>query len=391
MNKYDFDRWIERRGTGCIKYDGAKARGRREDVLSYWVADMDFETAPEITEAIIRRAGHGIYGYTMPDEKYYAAVIRWMQEHHGWKPEREWCVYTPGVVFALSMAIRAFTKPGEGVMIQRPVYYPFTDMIEANGRVPVNSPLVFRQNADGGRYEMDYEDFERKLAQYPVKLFILCNPHNPVGRVWIEEELKKIGDLCIRYGVLIVSDEIHQDFTLPGRKHTVFAGMGPQYEKNSIICTAPSKTFNLAGLQMSNIFISDPELRQRFSKEIAATGYDEPNIFGQTACRAAYECGEEWLSQLKEYLLGNLDYIRKFLQKELPKIKLTEPEGTYLLWLDFREYGYTAEELEKRIEDVNLWFDAGTMFGPEGGGFQRMNIATTRENLARALEALKQI
>lgn len=391
MKSYNFDQWVERRGTGCIKYDGAKDFGKREDVLSLWVADMDFETAPEIAEAVARRAGHKVYGYTRTDERYHEAVIRWMDEHYGWKPEREWCVYTPGVVFALAMAIRAFTGPGEGVMIQRPVYYPFTRMIEKNGRLLVNSPLLYRETENGGRYEMDYEDFERKLTEYPVKLFILCNPHNPVGRAWSAEELKRIGDICIRHGVLVISDEIHQDFVLYGRKHNVFAGLGPEYGEISITCTAPSKTFNLAGLQASNIFISNPELRQRFQEEIQATGYGELNIFGQTACLAAYEHGGEWLRQLKEYLEGNIDYLREYLRGELPKIRLVEPEGTYLAWLDFRQYGYTVEELEERIARANLWFDGGTMFGPEGSGFQRVNIATTRGNLGRALQALKQI
>lgn len=396
MTAYDFDQWIERRGTGCIKYDGAAARGRRSDVLSFWVADMDFETVPEVKEALRKRTEHGIYGYTMPDESYYTAVLNWMEKHHGWHPKREWCVYTPGVVFAFSMAIRAFTEPGESVIIQRPVYYPFTDMILANGRKLVNSPLKCCQEKSGVSYQMDFADFEAKLTACeqegnPVRLFILCNPHNPVGRVWTEEELRQIGDLCRKHQVLVVSDEIHMDFIRKGKKHTVFSTLGDEYGDNAVICTSPSKTFNLAGLQISNIFISNPILREKFQAEIAATGYDEPNIFAQTACRAAYQYGEEWLTQLKEYLQGNIELVREYIKKELPKLHFIEPEGTYLVWIDFSGYGFTEQELEKRLLELNLWFDAGTMFGPEGAGFQRMNIATTRDMILQALKALKSL
>lgn len=391
MEKYDFDKVIERHGTRCIKFDAAKQRGRDEDVLSYWVADMDFETAPAIKEAIIRRAEHGIYGYSMPDEKYYDMAVCWMRQQHGWDASPNWCVYTPGVVFALAAAVRAFTQPGDSIIIQRPVYYPFTDVIVKSGRKLVNSSLVFRPDENGGRYEMDYEDFERKLIENNVKMFILCSPHNPVGRVWDREELEKIGNLCIAHNVLVVSDEIHQDFVYPGKKHIVFASMGEQYEKIAVTCTSPSKTFNLAGLQVSNIFISDPALKKQFLQEILSTGYGEPNIFGMTACEAAYEYGEDWLAQLKEYLQGNLNYVKEFLAENLPKIKLIPPEGTYLLWLDFRDYGYSEYEMEKKIKTAKLWLDAGTMFGPEGSGYQRINIAAPRKYLALGLEALKQI
>lgn len=283
--------------------------------------------------------------------------------------------------------IRAFTKEGDAVLIQRPVYYPFSESITSNNRLLINSPLVY----ENGSYHIDYDDFEKNIIDHNVKLFILCNPHNPVGRVWRKEELVKLGDICVKHNVLVVSDEIHADFIYPGHVHTVFASIKPEFFDRTVTCTAPSKTFNLAGLQASNILIGNPALKASFKEEIRKTGYSQLNAMGLIACQAAYEYGEEWLSGLKQYLLENLNYAKDYIKSKIPQIKLVEPEGTYLLWVDFNALQLSEEELEDLIlQKARLWLDAGTMFGPEGSGFQRINIACQRETLVKALEQLKE-
>ena len=382
---FDFDKVIDRRGTNCLKYDFAVERGRKEDILPLWVADMDFQTAPGIQERLRAAVDHGIFGYSDGKADYFAAVSSWYREKFGWETKEEWLIKTPGVVFALAAAVRAFTEKGDRVLIQQPVYYPFSEVIRDNGRVLINSPL----KQVNGRYEMDFEDMERKITENQVKLFLLCSPHNPVGRVWTEEELKKAGELCVKHGVLVVSDEIHSDFTYPGVAHHVFAGLSPEFARISVTCTAPSKTFNIAGLQVSNIFIPDPELRARFQKAVDAVGYSQVNLLGLLACQAAYETGEEWLSAVKEYLYGNLCFLREYLKENLPEIRLVEPEGTYLVWLDFGALGLTEEQRQELIEEkAGLWLDSGAMFGPDGEGFERVNIACPRETLQKALDQL---
>lgn len=383
---YNFDQRINRKGTGSIKYDFAKHFGKPEDSLPLWVADMDFQTAPEILTRLQQSVAHGVFGYSDNKEAYVQAVARWYQKHFQWEIQPEWLVKTPGVVFAIAAAIRAFTKEGDAVLIQPPVYYPFGNMIRENHRQLVNNPLRLLD----GHYEIDFEDFEKKIVEHSVKLFILCNPHNPVGRVWKEWELRKIGELCKKYQVFVISDEIHCDFVLPGHRHQVFAALSPEYQEMTITCTAPSKTFNLAGLQVSNIFIANPSCRKQFVKAISQTGYEEINVMGLVACQAAYEEGEPWLLALKEYLEGNRTFVREYLAKYLPMIHLIEPEGTYLLWLDFRELGLTEEALESLIvEKARLWLDRGAMFGKEGEGFERINIACPRTTLEQALSQLK--
>lgn len=383
---YDFDTVIERRGTNSIKYDFAKEWGKTEDVLPLWVADMDFPTAPEILNRLEQVVRHGIFGYSEGKEAYFQAVSGWYKKQFGWEVKRSWLIKTPGVVFAISAAIRAFTGEGDGVLIQQPVYYPFSDVVTDNKRKLVISPLKFVN----GHYEMDFEDFEEKIKSNGVKLFILCNPHNPVGRVWKEWELRKVGEICLKYGVLVVSDEIHSDFVYPGHKHLVFASLSPQFSDMTITCTAPSKTFNLAGLQISNIFIPNQTIRRKFRKVIDAVGYSQVNVMGLTACQAAYEEGEEWLCLLKEYLLHNLDFLRNYLKEHIPQIDLIEPEGTYLVWLDFRKLGLSEEERERMLSDkAKLWLDSGAMFGENGEGFERMNIACPRETLLKALRQLE--
>ena len=383
---FDFDAVTDRTGTDSVKYDFAESYGKEKGLLPMWVADMDFQTASEIVEALTRRVRHGIFGYTESKEGYFQAVQGWYASHFQWRVQKDWLVKTPGVVFALAMAVRAFTKEGEGVLIQQPVYYPFVRVITENGRRLVNNPLKLQ----GGHYEIDFEDFERKIADEKVKLFLLCSPHNPVGRVWKEWELRRMGELCKKYGVLVVSDEIHSDFVWQDHQHRVFVSLSPEYEEMTVICTAPSKTFNLAGLQVSNIFIPNQELRERFCREIRAVGYEEINTLGLLACQTAYESGEAWLLEVKKYIWDNFLFLKDFLERELPKVQVCTPEGTYLVWLDFRAYGLTEEELEKRIvEKARLWLDRGAMFGPEGEGFERVNIACPRATLKKALVQLK--
>ncbi|CUX44862.1 MalY/PatB family protein [Clostridium sp. C105KSO13] len=384
---FNFDTVVDRRGTNCLKYDFARERGKREDILPLWVADMDFQTAPAILEKLEQVVKHGIFGYSEGKEDYFRAVSKWYKDGFDWNVKANWLVKTPGVVFAIAAAIRAFTKEGEGVLIQQPVYYPFSEVIRDNGRVLVNNPLKLKNS----HYEIDFEDFEKQMKENNVKLFLLCSPHNPVGRVWTEQELRKLGDICTKYGTIVVSDEIHSDFTYPGHQHRVFASLSPAYADITITCTAPSKTFNLAGFQISNIFISNTDLRRKFKKEITAQGYSQVNLIGLAACQAAYENGGEWLKQLKEYLYGNLAFVKEFLNERVPEITLIEPEGTYLVWLDFCRLNLSEEELEDLIVNkANLWLDSGAIFGAAGEGFERINIACPRKTLERALIQLEQ-
>lgn len=382
----DFDTVIERKHTNSIKYDFAKRRGMPEDILPLWVADMDFRVSSYIQEAIQRQTEHGIFGYSEVQEEYFEAVQSWMMRHHDWTVDRRWMVKTPGVVYALATAVRAFTEKGDSVLIQQPVYYPFRSVILDNGRKVVDSTLIEEGN---GRYRIDVGDFEDKIVKNKVKLFLLCNPHNPVGKVWTEEELKVIGDICLRHRVLVVSDEIHEDFVFRG-KHQVFAEVREEYRDISVICTSPSKTFNLAGLQVSNIFIPNPELKRRFQAQMKASGYSQLNVMGLIACETAYRDGEEWYQAVMEYIRANIIFMKRYLSEKIPKIKMSEPEGTYLVWLDFREFGLSEGELETWIvKKAGLWLDGGTMFGNTGRGFQRINAACPRKTLEQALDRLE--
>lgn len=384
--KYEFDKVIDRTNTSCEKHSFLKERGLDEDTLAMWVADMDFETAPPVKERIREIAAHGIYGYTGKKDDYYQAVIGWFKKRFGWKIEKKWILGTPGVVFALAAAVRAYTQEGEAVMIQRPVYYPFTNVIRRNNRKLVNNPLVLKE----GKYVMDYEDMEQKIIDNQVKLFLLCSPHNPVSRVWTGEELMHVAEICKKHHVIIVVDEIHCDFIMEGHHHTAFGTLPEEYADMAVICTAPSKTFNLAGLQLSNIMIKNPKLRSDYIQELNRTAYYGANIFGQMACQAAYEEGEAWLEELLVYLKGNADYIRDYIEKYLPKVHLIEPEGTYLLWMDFRDYGYDSKTLQdKMLYEAKLWLDEGVMFGDEGAGFMRINIASPRSVVEDAMERIR--
>ncbi|MCD8190251.1 MAG: pyridoxal phosphate-dependent aminotransferase [Clostridiales bacterium] len=383
----DFDRLIDRRSTDCLKYDFAVRRGKPEDVLPLWVADMDFPTSSYVLDALRERVAHGIFGYTETGDRYFEAVAGWMERKHGWQVKQNWLVKTPGVVFGLAMSVKAFTETGDSVLIQQPVYYPFTEVIVDNDRRVVSSDLVLGSD---GRYHVDFADFERKIVENQVKLFLLCSPHNPVGRVWRREDLLHMGELCRKYGVLVVSDEIHQDFVFGENRHLVFANLKPEFEAISITCTSPAKTFNLAGLQVSNLFIPNPDLRRTFRRQIAAAGYSQLNVIGLTAGEAAYRYGEPWYNGVMTYLEQNIAWLKAYLIRELPEIRMIEPEGTYLVWLDFRGLGLTGPELERLIVyKARLWLDSGAIFGPAGEGFQRINMACPRSTLEQALEQLK--
>lgn len=382
----DFDTIIDRKNTDSLKYDFAERRGMPFDVLPLWVADMDFKTSSYIEDALIQRTRHGIFGYTEVKTPYFETVRNWMKTHHNWDVEERWLVKTPGVVFALAMAVKAYTEPGDGVLIQLPVYYPFYEVITDNGRRVVSSDLYI---GDDNRYHIDFDDFEKKITDEKIKLFFLCSPHNPVGRVWTAEELVRLGDICVRHGLTVVSDEIHHDFVFKG-KHHVFAGLKKEFEKISITCTSPSKTFNLAGMLISNIFIPDIKLRRQFRKQVDAAGISQLSPLGLVACEAAYSQSEEWYLAMKAYVSDNIDFIRKYTEGNLPGVSVTEHEGTYLVWLDFRKTGLNPEELEDLIiNKCRLWLDSGKIFGKCGSGFQRINAACPRVVLNTALERIK--
>ena len=384
----NFDEIIDRRNTSCLKHDFAVERGYPADILPFWVADMDFRAPATVIDALKARAEHGIFGYTQVKDDYFAVLQNWFRTRHDWTVERRELILTPGVVFAIATAIRAFTIKGDAVLIQQPVYYPFANMIRQNERVIVDNPLRLIE----GRYEIDFADFEQKIIEHRVKLFILCSPHNPVGRVWTRAELEQIAAVCLRHNVIVVADEIHEEFVRPGFRHIPFASLSEKAAAITVTCTSPSKTFNLAGLQISNIFIRNTLLRRRFKEELGRTGYDEPNTLGLTGAKAAYEHGAEWLAQLLAYIEENHSRTKSFLAAHLPKVQIIEPEGTYLLWLDFRAYGLSDEALnEKIIREAHLWLDDGPIFGAGGSGFQRINIAcpwatleTGLQNLAKA-------
>ena len=381
----NFDEIIDRKNTSCLKYDFAAERGYPADILPFWVADMDFRAPAPVIAAIKERADHGIFGYTQVKDDYFTVLQNWFQTRHNWTIERRDLIVTPGVVFAVAAAIRAFTNPNDSVLIQPPVYYPFANMIRQNDRTLIDNPLHLRN----GHYEIDFEDFEQKIIDHNARLFILCSPHNPVGRVWTRAELEQLAAICLRHNIIVVADEIHEEFVRPGFRHIPFASLSEETAAITLTCTSPSKTFNLAGLQISNIFIRNEELRRRFKEELSRTGYDEPNTLGLAGAKAAYEHGAAWHTQLLAYLEENHVRAKEFIAAHLPKVKLIEPEGTYLLWLDFSAYGLTDEALnEKIIRDAHLWLDDGPIFGAGGSGFQRINIACPWATLEQGLKNL---
>ncbi|MDR1217827.1 MAG: pyridoxal phosphate-dependent aminotransferase, partial [Oscillospiraceae bacterium] len=366
--------------------DHAARRGKPDDLLPMWVADMDFQSPPCVLDALSERVRHGIFGYSEPTDDYFDAVYGWFESRHGWRTQADWLVKTPGVVVSLCAAVHAVTLPGDAVIIQQPVYYPFADSVTGSGRRLIVNEL----RLSDGRYEIDLDDFERKIVRERVKLFLLCSPHNPVGRVWTPGELEALGRICSKNGVTVFSDEIHQDFVFPGHRHTVFAGISPEFADMTITGTSPSKSFNIAGLHIANTFISNPRLRRLFVKSYYGTGLSQVCAPGLVACRAALRDGAAWFDELLAYIKGNLDCLRAFLNTELPRVNLIEPDGTYLMWLDFRALGLGTQALNDLIvHKAKLWLDCGTMFGTGGKGFQRINIACPRRTLTQALHMLK--
>lgn len=384
--KYNFDRITERKGTGSEKWDMCDDIFRGKELLPLWVADMDFQSPPEVIEALVARAAHGIYGYTAYTDSAYRSLISWFGRRHGWNIEKEWILYSPGVVPALSLLVQSLTEPGDGVIIQRPVYHPFMRVVEANGRKLLNSPL---KQEESGRYVMDFDDLRAKASVPAAKMMILCSPHNPPGRVWAIEELQTLVDICAERNILIVSDEIHCDLTYRGIRHTPLPLVNHEYSHRIITCTAPSKTFNLAGLQFSNIIIPDGELRRRFRKTLLVNGIFDPNSFGAVAMEAAYNHGAEWLDEMMEYVKGNLEYMKSSLGSALPRVKVIEPEGTYLVWTDFRGFGLDHRELLRIfVEEAKVAPGQGDLYGPEGEGFIRFNLACPRQILEEGLRRI---
>ncbi|MGL4607262.1 MAG: MalY/PatB family protein [Eubacteriaceae bacterium] len=387
-HSFNFNEKIDRRQSWSIKYNPDFSPNKNSDLLPLWVADMDFKSPPEVIKAMQERLNHGVFGYTSPEKPYFDALKNWMQTSFSWEILDDWVVPVPGVVYALSTAIRSLTNPGDSVIIQRPVYYPFEKVIKNNQRNLVNNPLY--HNKDTGKYEINYKDFEEKIINNHVKAFILCNPQNPVGRVWKLEELQKLGAICLEHGVIIISDEIHQDFVFSGHRHQVFANISDELSNVTITCTAPSKTFNLAGLETSNIIIKNSKLRRGFIDEKNNQFVNDPNLMGLIACEAAYAYGRPWLDSLLHYLKDNVTLLNDFINNNLPKIKLIKPQGTYLAWLDFNALNLNPNEQQAiMINHAKLWLDPGTMFGPEGKGYERLNFACPKSTLLEACEGLK--
>lgn len=378
--KYNFDEIVSRRHTCSYKWDSAPS-GEKE-VLPLWVADMDFRTAPVIVEALERRVRHGIFGYVRVPDAYYESVARWFARRHGWKMETDWIIYTSGVVPAISAVIKALTVPGDGVVVQTPVYNCFFSSIRNNGCRVVPNPLIYENRT----YRIDFEDLDRKTADPGVRLLLLCNPHNPAGRVWTREELVRIGEICQKNRVRVIADEIHCELVFPGHEYVPFASTGENQLRNSVTCVSPSKAFNLAGLQIASIISCDRTVRERIDRAININEVCDVNPFGMEATIAAYEGGEDWLLQLLDYLKGNYDLLCDFFKTYLPQIPVTSLEGTYLVWTDCRAFHLPSDVLQTLLlEETGLWLNSGTLYGAEGEGFLRWNIACPRVVLHDAL------
>lgn len=387
--KYNFDQIIDRKNTGSFKWDFAEVLYHEENLLPAWVADMDFKSPQPVIDAFKSIVDHGIFGYPICKDSYFDSVIKWMRRKHNFEVLKKWIVYSPGIVPALNMIINTFTKPGDNIIIQQPVYYPFMEAIKNNKCNIINNSLTLSNN----KYIIDFDDFEQKASQFKPKLFILCSPHNPVGRVWTKEELVKLGNICLKNNILVISDEIHADLTFAGYKHIPFATISEEFLNNSITCTSASKTFNLAGLHTSNIIIANAEKRIAFNKTLQRVGIFGPNSFGAIALEAAYNFGEDWLNQLINYLQSNYNFLTDFFVKNIPGAKVIDLEATYLVWIDFRSYGLNAYELKNLLtKKAKVALSHGYVFGEkEGSGFVRINIATPRSTLQEILQRIKSV
>lgn len=382
---YNFDEIIDRTGTDSLKYDARNRLFGTEDVLPMWVADMDFRTPDFIVDAMKKRMEHEIFGYTLKPDSLYDAVIGWMQRRHGWKIEKDWIIFTPGVVPAFTMCVLAYSQPGEKVIVQSPVYYPFFGAVDLNKRIQLNNPL----KRVGDQYEMDLDALKRKLDD-KTKMMLFCSPHNPVGRVWTRSELLELAEVCQENNIVMISDEIHSDLIFEGYKHIPYAMLGDEYAMNSITCVAPSKTFNIAGLSSSAVIIPNPALRKKFADVVESLHIAGGNIFGSVAMEAAYAHGDEWLSQALKYIEGNVKLLENFAAENLPRVKVIHPEGTYMAWIDFSRLGLTDTELRKfMVEKVKLGMNHGPVFGPGGEGFQRINLGCPRSIVEEGLARLK--
>lgn len=383
--KYNFDEEVERRGTGCVKWD----EGPSADVIPLWVADMDFKAAPAVLDAVKRRAAHGVFGYTVVEEDYYEAIISWFQRRHEWSIRREEILYTTGVVPAMSVAIKALTMPGEKVLILSPDYNCFFSSVRNNGCEVLETALKRVDDT----FEVDWADFEVKCSDEKTTVFLLCNPHNPCGRVWTKAELERMNDICLKHRVKVVSDEIHCELIMPGHKFQPFAAVNDKCRRNSVILNSPSKSFNIAGLQAANIICAQPEWRRRLDRAININEVCDLNPFGPVALKAAYNESEDWIDELNQYLWGNYCFLRDFIEERLPQWKLCRLEGTYLPWVDISAMGITAQQLCARLlNEAKVWINPGTMYGPQTGeGYVRFNIATQRSRLEEALKRIANI
>lgn len=381
--RYDFDKFIDRADTNCVKYDLRKAVFGNPDVLPMWVADMDFETPDFAREAVMQRASHPVYGYHFKDEPYFKAIQGWLLRRHQWKVPLEWMSFVPGVVCGFNMAVLAFTKEGDEVIIQSPVYPPFHHAVSEHGRKLIYNKLKIGEQG----YEMDFDLLEQQART--AKMLILCNPHNPVGRCWTREELQRVSEICLRNDVLVISDEIHCDLVLPGYKHTPYATLSTEVSEHCIVFHAASKTFNLAGLATSTAIIPNKVLREEYVHYVEALEAHLGNIFGKVATQASMEQGDEWLSQLLDYVQGNIDYVSDFLTENLPTVRFFKPQATYMMWLDFNGYGLSEEELwRKMTQEAQLGFNRGSDFGQDGSGYFRINLACPRATVEEAMQRL---
>lgn len=375
--KYNFDELVDRRGSNSCKWDDAA-----EGVLPLWVADMDFRAAPAILKALQDRVAHGIFGYVSVPDSYYQSVISWFQRRHNWTMQRDWIIYTSGVVPAISAIIKAMTQPGDGVLVQMPVYNCFFSSIRNNGCRIVSNDLVYQDNT----YHIDFEDFEAKVQD--CKVFLLCNPHNPAGRVWTRQELQRMADICLKHGVFVISDEIHCELMMPGFTYTPWGTLGEEYQLNCAICTSPTKNFNIAGLQIANITVADADIRTRVDKAININEVCDVNPFGVVALQAAYNESEEWLEELLVYLHGNYQYLCTWMAQHAPHLPVVKLEGTYLAWIDCQALGKPSQQLENELMQHGLWLNAGVHYGQAGDSFLRINLACPRSILTEALNRL---
>ncbi len=379
--KYDFDKKISRENTDSVKYDARKTYFGTGDVLPMWVADMDFEVPQEVKKAVVERSAHAVYGYSFRPAAYYRAVKNWLQKRHQWDVKTQWIRFSPGIVTAINLAIQTYTQPGDGIIVQPPVYFPFFNAVKNNKRKMIENKLI----NNNGHYEMDFDLLEKQASR--AKMLLLSSPHNPVGRCWTKEELSTLADICLRHNVLVVSDEIHNDLILPGFKHTPLAALSGDIARNTITFIAPSKTFNLAGLFTSSMIIPDNDLRKKMDEKLESLHLVHGNLFGYVASTAAYNHGAEWLDQLMQYIRGNFDLVSGFFEENIPQIKMTQQEATYLAWVDFRAFGLDDDALnEKLVKEAKTGFSRGSTFGTGGEGFMRINLGTQRVNVTEMLQ-----